>query len=162
MSEIQMGFWVFLQIAIDIVLLVIVCLYVVRERKRRFMYSPEEIDEERLKALSDSIQQMIQESKRVLHEIQESINKQKDSLNKIVEKLDRKKEEMDRSMEKAEKFLHGLKGITDRDVVTADAEQDKYQQVLSLSQKGLSIDEIGKRVELPRGEVELILDLKKE
>ncbi|MDY7033412.1 MAG: DUF2802 domain-containing protein [Thermodesulfobacteriota bacterium] len=162
MSDIQMGFWVFLQIAIDIVLLVIVCLYVVREKKRRFMYSPEEIDEERLKALSDSIQQMIKESKRVLHEIQESINKQKDSLNKIIEKLDRKKEEMDRSMEEAEKFLQGLKRITDRDVVTADEEQDKYQQVLSLSQRGLSIDEIGKRVELPRGEVELILDLKKE
>ena len=162
MSDIQIGFWVFLQIAIDIILLVMIFVYLVRDRKRKPAPSFEEVNEEKLNVLSDSINQMIKESKRILNEMHERIEEQKRSLERMTEKLDRKKEEIDLSMKKVDGSLHRLKKDSDETFLTDDENHDKYQQVISLARKGLTVEEIEKRVQLPRGEVELILDLKKE
>jgi len=157
----DMEFWIFFQIAVDIILLVIIFFYFIRDRKKQT--TPfQEIDEDRVRALLDSFNQMMQESKSILDEIYEGLDKEKNSLQQMEERLEFKKGEMGKSIEAADRFLIRLQEITDKDIIKSETGHDKYEQAIKLAREGLNDDEIAEAVELPKGEVELILNLKKE
>ncbi|MFH1624661.1 MAG: DUF2802 domain-containing protein [Pseudomonadota bacterium] len=157
-----MEFWVFLQIGLDVILLSIICFYLVRDRKKHISPPLEEISEERLQLLSNSFNQMLEESRRVLDDLCERIDSEKRSLQQVLEKLESKKGEIDTSIKEAERSLTRLGRIIEGNLAEDEINHDKYQRASKLAREGLSADEIAERVKLPKGEVELILDLKKE
>ena len=137
----KMKLWIFLQIAIDVVLLLIICFYLIWDRKRQGKHPFQAISEESLTLFSDSVSQMISESKKILDE--------------MFEKLELKKMEIERSTNKAEGVLLKLEG-------SDDGVNDKYRQVSKMADEGLNVTEISEKVNLPKGEVQLILDLRKK
>lgn len=143
-----MEFWIFLQIAIDIILLFIIYFYLIRDRNRLGGEPSGEMNEEKLEALSDSLGQMISESKRVLGE--------------MFEKLESKEGQIDRLIEEGDELVSKLQKTISETLPKSEESHDKYQQALKLANDGLSADEISERVKLSKGEVGLILDLRKE
>jgi len=154
-----MEFWVFLQIVIDAILLVIISFYLIRDRKRQIKYPFEEINEERLRILSESFNEMMHESKRITDDIHESIDKEKGSLQQLFDKLESKKEEVAQSVREADRLLQELQRPIHGNSIKSEINNEKYKRALKLAQEGLSVDDIAETLELPKGEVELILDL---
>ena len=106
------------------------------------------MNEEKLETLSDSLGQMISESKRVLGE--------------MFEKLESKEVQIDRLIEEGDELVSKLQKTISETLPKSEESHDKYQQALKLANDGLSADEISERVKLSKGEVGLILDLRKE
>jgi len=136
------------QIAIDVILLFIVCFYLIRDRRIGGEHPFKGVNEKKLELLSDSFNEMIQESKRILGELSE--------------RMESKKEEIDRSIQEADRLLIRLEKTTSPCLINDNMDNDKYQKILELADEGLRTDEISGVVRLPKGEVELVLGLRKE
>lgn len=143
----KMKLWIFLQIAIDVVLLLVICFYLIWDRKRQGTHRFQAISEESMALFSDSVSQMISESKKILDE--------------AFEKLEIKKKEIDRSTRDADMVLLKLEEAVGGSRNAGDGVYDKYRQAARMADEGLSVSEISERANLPKGEVELILDLRK-
>lgn len=88
-----------------------------------------------------------------MHEIAERLLKKLESRILIIEsaekRIDEKIERLEQLIEKAE-HLHAASG---------DPSTDRNREIQALVKKGLSVDEIAKILNMPKGEIELILSL---
>ena len=155
-----MDFWSFLQIVIDIILLVIIYFYLIRDKNRRITPRFEELNEERFNLLSDAISQISHESKKALDDMRKDLDKEKRSLQQVLRKSEAKREELNRSIQEANQSLSGFIKLISGNHKNSDMDNDKYAQAMKLADKGFSADEIAKKIQLPTGEVELLLGLK--
>ncbi len=124
-----------LQIIADFLFLfLIVYLYIMVRRKGALIHKAQESIEEFKKLLS--------EATRFSKILIEEFDEYKKDFEKILDELHKTQKELKESEEKVKFSLKENKSVTD---------------VLALYNQGLSIDEISKGLNIPRGEVELII-----
>lgn len=105
-----------------------------------------------LRKLIDSLRALVKESDRASKDLLDALNERH-----------RRTEELFRQMDTREKRMAGA--IREAERIEIELEHSDrtrmYGEVSRLAERGLSEDEIARRVKLPRGEIELILGLKR-
>jgi len=127
--------------------------------------SQNKIDQEELAEVVETLEKMVSETDEFIKNTKNEINEAKEELYKLKEDIiklkesekakDTKKEESQKAQKQSEKAKKEEK--KDEQKITTD----KVIMVRNLYNMGLSVADIAKRLELGKGEVELILNLKK-
>ena len=135
-------------IVADLAVCAVVLLYFFWNRRQE--ESP--VDAVRLKKLVDSLGQLVKESDRASRNLLDALNERH-----------RRTEELLRQMDVREKRITETIRGDERTILRSDSSDtaSKYKEVSRLADMGLDADEIAKRVKLPKGEIELILGLKR-
>ena len=150
--------WLYLQIALEILLLILMGFLFFKLKKST--KSPQ-IPEEML----SSWENFFAESEKLSQTFTENLRQKKELSLGILLKLERKINELNSLLEHAEKTLE--ENRINRDFPLDDdkanpAAPENRELVIRLAQRGQSVEEIARQARLHRGEVELILDLEKQ
>lgn len=156
--ETRASFNAILQIGIDVMILGLLAavLFVKRPRTSK-----------KDEALVGSLEKIMGETAEISRKFEVNLEKRQDLLQQITAKLDERIQEGHRLCERLEQLSSRVETETapHRRPSNADRNANPHasdqQKVLALAQKGLSADEIAKRIKRPVGEVELILSLSK-
>ena len=150
MTSTAIELWLLAQMVVEVLLCAIIIYYVLRERGIR---QEKEQERERTKALIQVLDRLIVES--------EDLENKHQKLLELWDKIEKRGSELESSMA----------GYGERSPVSP-VEEDKgkeeesgaksYEKTLQLIGKGLPAGEIARQVGLPRGEVELIMNLKEQ
>lgn len=144
--------WVAVQAVVDFLILIAIIFYIYERKNRKKEEQNADRRKEELKALIKSLEQLIKESERSSADIfNQAFQSQKKS-RELLDQLGKKQIEIQNEIRKSESALEKVKNQT----LTED---DKYSEAAKLAKTGLNIEEISKQLDLPKGEVELILDL---
>jgi|Deesub1362A_J573_1020465.scaffolds.fasta_scaffold00087_112 DNA-binding NarL/FixJ family response regulator len=93
-----------------------------------------------------------------LSEVQEIAEKLFERIDKKIKALESIEERVDKKIDMLERLLLRAENLN----VSADSGTDsRYREVNNLAKKGLKVDEIAKILDIPKGEVELILSIAK-
>ena len=154
----SMEIWFGLQIVLEIILVVLMGFILIRMRNIRSGGAdvPEDV---RL-----AMDRFLVQSEKLSRAFTETLHQKKELSVSLLLKLEHKINEMNRLLEQAE---HGLsQAKLSRPTLIEEranpAAPENRAQVLHLAEQGLSIENIAKKTNLHRGEVELILDLEKQ
>ncbi|NLM50898.1 MAG: hypothetical protein GX196_08110 [Clostridiaceae bacterium] len=135
--------------------------------------SQNKIDQEELAEVVETLEKMVSETDEFIKNTKNEINEAKEELYKLKEDIiklkesekakDTKKEESQKAQKQSEKAKKEEKKDEQKDADLPEQKitTDKVIMVRNLYNMGLSVADIAKRLELGKGEVELILNLKK-
>ena len=150
MTSTAIQFWLLAQMVIEVLLCAIIIYYVLRERGNR---QEKEQERERTKALIGILDRLIVES--------EDLEKKHQKLLALWKKIDERGSEVESSIARSEE--RSTISPVEADKSTEEESGGKpYEKTLQLIGKGLPAGEIAQQVGLPRGEVELIMNLKEQ
>jgi len=135
-------------IVADLAVCAVVVLYFFRGRSQ----DQRPVDTVRVRKLVDSLSELVKESERASRNLLDALNERH-----------RRTEELFRQLDTREKRMAEAIRKVDSVVLKSESHEltEKYKEVSRLADHGLSADEIGGRVKLPKGEIELILGLKR-
>lgn len=111
-----------------------------------------QVDMGRLRRLVDSLSALVKESDRASKSLLDALNERHRRTEELFEQLDKREKRMAEAIREAERTI--LKE-ENSDI------SGKYGEVSRLADLGLGAGEIAARVELPKGEIDLILGLKR-
>lgn len=145
--------WLILQMMIEVLLCGIIAFYIYRERTTKVGV---EKDQEKIKTLVDVLQRFVAKS--------EDLDKKHQRLRHLWEKIEKRGEAVERSIEHYEKTLGSFpeKGKAENGFDRIEPGVASYERTSRLIDKGLPAQEIAQTVGLPKGEVELIMNLKRQ
>ena len=150
MTSTAIELWLLAQMFVEVLLCAIIIYYVLRERGIR---QEKEQERERTKALIQTLDRLIVES--------EDLENKHQQLLELWEKIEKRGSELESSID-------GYKERSSASPVAVDGGKEEesgvksYEKTLQLIGKGLPAGEIARQVGLPRGEVELIMNLKEQ
>ncbi len=138
----------FLLILADLVVCGLILVYLFRDRRHK----GKPVDTDELKSLIESLSGLIKESDRASRELLDALNQRHRKTAELLEEVEAKEGELKKVVRNTEQILSK----------TGDAEVvDPYAEVSRLADLGMRVEEIAKRVNLPKGEIELVLGLKR-
>lgn len=142
------NFSVIILIVADLVVCALILIYLFRDRRR----NGNPVDTDRLKSLIDSLSVLIKESDRASRNLLDAINDRHRRTAELLEEMDAKEGRLKEAIRKTDELLPKAEdpGLT-----------DKYAEVTRLADQGMKAEKISKQVKLPKGEIELILGLKR-
>ncbi len=141
------------QITVDVFLLVSI-LYILLASGRK----GEAADQQGVKGLLDILSGRIKAANLVIEKISAEKDKGIGSTREVIKTLDAKRVEMERYLERIDKLLKAMDETLPSEVTSPS---DRYREASRLAEEGYGMDEIVKMVGLPKGEVQLIVGLKK-
>ena len=150
--------WFFLQFILEGILILLMVFFLIRLKQigRRSFEMPSEVQE--------AMERFLEESERLSTAFSRNLEQKKDLTMDLLLKLERKTNDMRELLERAEQHDFGPpreeRPEADPDRANPAAPENRTM-VLRLAGRGLSVEEIARKVRLHRGEVELILDLEK-
>ena len=150
MASAAIELWLIAQMIIEVILCAIIIYYVLRERGSR---QEKRKERERTKALIQALDRLIIES--------EDLEKKHQKLLQLWEKIEKRGSDLETSID-----VHEEKSPAS--LPEKDEEQEVesgircYEKTLQLIGRGLPAGDIAQQVGLPRGEVELIMNLKEQ
>ena len=150
MTSTAIELWLLAQMLVEVLLCAIIIYYVLRERGIR---QEKEQERERTKALIQALDRLIVES--------EDLENKHQKLLELWGKIEKRGAELESSIAE-----YGERSPVSP--IEADKEKEEesgvksYEKTLQLIGKGLPAGEIARQVGLPRGEVELIMNLKEQ
>ena len=153
MSSSSIEFWLIFQMVIEVLLCGIVIYYFYREKNRK---NEGKLEEEKLKALLGSLHRLVAES--------EDLDRKHQRLLKLWEKIERKGGEIETYVDRCQRELRSFS----KDHLPGEEDEGMepgvtcYEKASSLVERGCSVGEIAQKVGLPQGEVELIMNLKRQ
>ncbi len=155
-------FWVAIKTIVDILifLFVLYLIFELKNRKKEAQSQEQKITE--LKELIKSLDQLIKEAEHSSINISDTALQSQKNIQDLLEKMDKKREELQGVGEKAESVLESIKkqlGPSSNSPGQLKSNQDKYSEAYQLAQTGLNAEEISDQLKLPKGEVELIMDI---
>lgn len=109
------------------------------------------VDTVRLTTLVDSLRDLVRESDRASKSLLDALKERHKKTEELFWELDRREGKLMTVMKEAEKLGSRPAG---------SKETGAYHEVSRLADLGFSAEEIARRVEVPKGEIELILGLK--
>lgn len=154
-----MSLWTGLQGLIDFLLLCVAAYFIVRLRKESRLRNEDDRRIEELSELRNSIDRLLIEALEISGKISQDIERKCALVSELSEKFDREKKAMSQ-------LTDGLKSDKPRlKEVPGDTgklgSEDRYSEALQLAAKGLSPSKISEKVNIPVGEIELVLSLRK-
>ncbi len=126
--------------------LILVYLFQDRRKKRN------SVETDELKSLINSLSTLIEESDRASRELISALNQRHRRTAELLEEMDTKEGRLKKAVQKTEQILSEKGGAEGTDA---------YAEASRLADLGLKIEEIAKRVRLPKGEIEVVLGLKR-
>ncbi len=126
--------------------LILVYLFQDRRQKRN------SVETDELKSLINSLSTLIEESDRASRELISALNQRHRRTAELLEEMDTKEGRLKKAVQKTEQILSEKGGAEGTDA---------YAEASRLADLGLKIEEIAKRVRLPKGEIEVVLGLKR-
>jgi len=153
MTSFTIEFWLLLQMVIEVLLCAIIVYYFYRERHRK---DENDFSEEKLKTVLGSLQRLVAES--------EDLDGKHQRLLKLWDKIERRGGEIEACVDRYEKELRSFSKTHQpgKESDRMESGANCYERASRLIEKGLSVGEIAQRVGLPQGEVDLIVNLKRQ
>jgi len=150
MTSTVVELWLVAQMIIEVLLCSIIIYYVLRERNSR---EEKRREREKTGVLIQSLDRLIIDSK----DLEEKHHK----FLKLLEKIEKRGSALETSIDLYEgKLPSSPAGKGKGETVTPGI--NCYEKTINLIEKGLPAGEIAQQVKLPRGEVELIMNLKEQ
>lgn len=110
------------------------------------------VDSARIRKLVDSLGELVKESDRASRNLLDALNERHRRTEELFREIDTRERRLAKAIREAEK-MH---------MESENSEKaGSYSEVSRLAELGLDADEIAGRVRLPKGEIELILGLKR-
>lgn len=150
MTSAAIELWLVVQMIIEVILCGIIIYYVLRDRGSR---QEKRRERERTKTLIQALDRLIIES--------EDLEKKHQKLLQLWEKIEKRGSDLEASIDVPEES-HPASSVEKDEEKEVDAGIKSYEKTLQLIGRGLPAGEIAQQVGLPRGEVELIMNLKEQ
>ena len=148
MEPVTQSLLITILIAADLAVCAVVLFYFLRGRRE----AQRPIDTAKLGRLVDSLGHLIKESDRASRNLLDALNERHRRTAELLREMDNREGQIARVIREAERIIPG----------SGDSEKaDRYHEVSRLADLGLTTDEIAARVRVPKGEIELILGLKR-
>jgi len=154
--------WVAIKTIVDILIFLVVLFYFFERKSRKNEAKSQEQKVKALKELIKSLDQLIMEAERSSINISDTALQSQKNIQELLEKMEKKREELQATGEKAESVLGSIKKQLETSPNSSSqlkSNQNKYIEASQLAKTGLNAEEISKQLKLPKGEVELIVDL---
>ncbi len=153
MTGFNVEFWLILQMVIEVLLCGIIICYVYRDKSRK---GEMKLEQEKIKTLVDSLHRLVKES--------EALDKKHQEVLKLWEKIEKKGAAIEAYIDHHErKMKFSPKESKEGDASEgAESEVTSYEKASRLIEEGLSTGDIAQKSGLPRGEVELMVNLKRQ
>lgn len=140
--------WIIVLIVADLVVCGLILIYLFQNRNQKG--TP--VDIEGLKDLVDSLSSLIKDSDRASRDLLDSLNESHQRTVQLLEEMDAKEEKLTKAARQTEELL------SKRQIPEV---LDKYTEVSRLADLGMKAEDIARRVKLPKGEIELVLGLRR-
>jgi len=156
-----MNRWLILQFAVDILLLLIIIFYILRDSlpKNRIPETASDVNE--LMPIAESLNQLTTKAEKISDRLKENIEEEKRFGEELQAIVDKKTRELNLTIQKAVSILRKLKEIQPSTDTNNGSIIDKYDEIFKLHDTGLSIKEIAEKVGASEGEVDLICNLRR-
>ena len=156
-----MNRWLILQFAVDIILLLIIIFYILRDSlpKNRIPETASDVNE--LMPIAESLNQLTTKAEKISDRLKENIEEEKRFGEELQAIVDKKTRELNLTIQKAVSILRKLKEIQPSTDTNNGSIIDKYDEIFKLHDAGLSIKEIAEKVGASEGEVDLICNLRR-
>lgn len=154
--------WIVIQTIVDFLILVAVLLYVFDRRKRQEGEQNIELKKSETQELIKALDRLITESERSSINISDKALLGQKKSQELLDQLEIKNKILQKEVKKAESVLEKLREPLETKSEKnepAPPEKDKYSEAVKLAKNGLNAEEISKQLDLPKGEVELVIDL---
>lgn len=154
--------WIVIQTIIDFLILIAVFLYIIERKNKKKEELGDELRKNELKVLTKSLDRLITESERASINISDKALQSQSRIKALLGQIEKKQEEMQKEVKNAEEVLDKIKNqleTTSNKKNPFQSNKNKYSEAAKLAKTGLNVEEISKQLDLPKGEVELILDL---
>ena len=154
--------WGTIKSIVDIVIILALLYYVFELKNRKKEAENQEQKVKALKELIKSLDQLIIEAERSSINISDKALQSQKNIQELFGKMEKKQEELQEVGEKAESVLESIKEQLKTNPNSASqlkSNKEKYIEASQLAKTGLNAEEISNQLKLPKGEVELIIDL---
>ncbi len=154
--------WAAIKTIVDILIILAVLFYVFQLKNRKKEAKNQEQKEKELIELIKSLDLLIMEAERSSINISDTALQSQKNIQELFEKMEKKQEELRAAGEKAESVLESIKKQLKSSSNSArqlKSNKEKYIEASQLAKTGLNAEEISNQLKLPKGEVELIIDL---
>lgn len=154
MTSYSIEFWLIIQMIIEVLLCCIMGCYIYREKGKKAEVRQEQ---EKIKILMGSLQSFIAKS--------EDLDEKHQKVLKLWEKIEKRGEAIETYIDHYEREL---KSFPEREKAGEESDNSVessvscYEKTSHLIEKGLSAEKIAQTVGLPKGEVELMMNLKRQ
>lgn len=158
----MMTLWIAIQTIVDFLILIVVLFYVFERKKRQKEEQNIQLKKEEIQELIGSLDRLITESERSSINISDKALLCQQQTRELIDQLETKKKELREESKKAESLLEKIKTPPKIDPEKKEplpTQEDKYSEAAKLAKRGFNAEDISKQLDLPKGEVELILDL---
>lgn len=156
-----MNRWLILQFAVDILLLLIIIFYILKDSLPKNRTPETASDANELRHIDESLNQLTTKAEKIADRLKENIDEEKRFGEELQVIVDKKTRELNLSIQKAVSILRKLKEIQPSTNINNSSIIDKYDEIFKLYDTGLSIKEIAEKVGVSEGEVELICNLRR-
>ncbi|MBI9076811.1 MAG: hypothetical protein JEZ02_15490 [Desulfatibacillum sp.] len=158
LEKFTMEFWMISQVVMDVVLILVVFLV-----WRKISKGPEIPKEAALMAISRVLEPVLDEARKLADTFDGHLNEKRAIINKINHDLDSRIISLNLLLKRAEGLMAQQKSPGQGDTnVQSDHVVDLQQKVVALDAKGMKPEEIATRLHMPRGEVDMVISLKRK
>ncbi len=154
--------WIVIQTIVDFLILLVVLLYILERKNRQKEGQNIKLRKKETQELVQSLDRLITESERASIDISDKALLSQKKITELLDRLEVKQKELQEEEKKAALLLEEIKNQLEADEGKKESvlsEEDKYSEAAKLAKNGLNSEEISRQLDLPKGEVELILDL---
>ncbi len=157
-----MQFLSIFQVVADVLILVLILFYFYKRKEDRMRDKILEVRAREMLVLNKTMDALIKEAQKTTENLVGTMESGQSDMKKLMDDIEEKKEGILQLLsEQIQPDEPEIEGEVKEIVVADEREEDKYAEAARLAEEGLPPDEIARLVNLSRGEVELILDLKK-
>ncbi len=156
-----MNIWIALQIVLNVLLVSIVFYFLLRLKREDKSLKERATQIEEWTELKNTLETSVQEALRVSNRIQKDIQSKQQAASQITQVVEKEKKALLSLLEeiKSKNSFSNSSSVNER--FQEPWLNDKYSKAVQLSSQGFSPQEIAKKINLPIGEVELVLSLRK-
>jgi hypothetical protein len=150
MSIIELKFLIFSQLGIDIILILV---FVIVIRRLKYFYNS--------KSLAKTLQSFVSDTEKLAVQFNEQLMEKQRLINNLNEQLDKRIGSLNILLNRAD-ILLSRKGTEVAGGQTGGLSSSNHQtEIIAMAKEGCPVEEIASRLSVPKGEVKLVLDLKK-
>jgi hypothetical protein len=155
--------WIAIQAVVDLLILIAILFYIFDLKNRKKIEKLNvNLKKKETQELIQSLDRLITESERASIDISDKALLSQKKTQELLDHLEIKKNQLQGEAKKAELLIEQIKDQLEADPNKNESilsEEDKYSEAAKLAKTGLNAEDISRKLDLPKGEVELILNL---
>ncbi len=155
--------WIAIQAVVDLLILIAILFYIFDLKNRKKIEKLNvNLKKKETQKLIQSLDRLITESERASIDISDKALLSQKKTQELLDHLEIKKNQLQGEAKKAELLIEQIKNQLEAGPNKNESilsEEDKYSEAAKLAKTGLNAEDISRKLDLPKGEVELILNL---